>query len=480
LITMIVLFIQLLFLINISSALPVADIKQCSALAPGILQPSFLQPLLSGAVSQIDLDIPKLQRTGRLISKTVFEVPGMGGMLVKYYLRNEMETWYSSVKDKIKVAKESGLTKESLPEIEEMEEGVISNDIMEMSEMVFQRFNMSKEMVGEILEDMRINKPYIQAIEGIERVVDTVGDMLGKEEFWAQINETIICLYDAVADVNAELTDGLTRDQVQSYSDRFTRAMQRIFSSPNLGTTIKTVLTAGVEEVLNIDEEAIFEQIEAIMYKLRDRVVEIPFEKLIMMSQEMYRNTVEMMMIGQAPELEKLMDAVMDILMDDVLLEQWKLNMISVSQNGSEYVGTLLEGGLLSEICEEDQATCMKMGFNAFLEMIEDKAEDLESGDLDDKVEKIRQTVQGINMMSLQIMMLSEIALEKHVIWCMIEPMMINMAENIKLMMEQMMLMTLEDDEGPTDTINYVIDNDLEMMKLVLGGDCPNDFSPVA
>jgi len=404
----------------------------------------------------------------------------MGGMLVKYHLRNEMETWYSSVKDKIKVAKESGLTKESLPEIEEMEEGVISNDIMEMSEMVFQRFNMSQEMVGEILEDMRINKPYIQAIEGIERVVDTVGDMLGKEEFWAQINETIICLYDAAADVNAELTDGLTRDQVQSYSDRFTRAMQRIFSSPNLGTTIKTVLTAGVEEVLNIDEEAIFEQIEAIMYKLRDRVVEIPFEKLIMMSQEMYRNTVEMMMIGQAPELEKLMDAVMDILMDDVLLEQWKLNMISVSQNGSEYVGTLLEGGLLSEICEEDQATCMKMGFNAFLEMIEDKAEDLESGDLGDKVEKIRQTVQGINMMSLQIMMLSEIALEKHVIWCMIEPMMINMAENIKLMMEQMMLMTLEDDEGPTDTINYVIDTDLEMMKLVLGGDCPDDFSPVA
>merc|ERR1711970_674670 len=171
------------------------------------------------------------------------------------------------------------------------------------------------------------------------------------------------------------------------------------------------------------------------------------------------------MMIGQAPELERLMDAVMDILMDDVLLEQWKLNMISVSQNGSEYVGTLLEGGLLSEICEEDQGTCIKMGFNAFLEMIENKAEDLETGDVEEKVEKIRQTVQGINMMSFQIMMLSEIALEKHVIWC---------------MMEQMMLMTLEDDEGPTDTINYVIDNSLEMMKLVLGGDCPDDFSPIA
>jgi len=477
---MIVLLIPLLFLLNISSALPVADIKQCSSLAPGILQPAFLQPLLSGAVSQIDLDIPRLQRTGRLISKTVFEVPGMGGMLVKYYLRNEMATWYSMVKEKIKMAKESGMTKESLPEIEEMEEGVISNDILEMSEMVFDQFNKSQEMIGEILEDMRVNKPYIQAIEGIERVVDSVGGMLGEEEFWAQINETIICLYDAVADANEELADVLTRDQVKSYSERFTQAMQRIFSSPNLGETVKTVLTAGVEEVLNIDEEAVFEQIEAIMYKLRDRVVEIPFEKLIMMSQEMYRNTVEMMMIGQAPELEKLMDAVMDILMDDVLLEQWKLNMISVSQNGSEYVGTLLEGGLLSEICEEDQATCIKMGFNVFLEMIENKAEDLETGDVEEKVDKIRQTVQGINMMSFQIMMLSEIALEKHVIWCMIEPMMTSMAENIKLMMEQMMLMTLEDDEGPTDTINYVIDNSLEMMKLVLGGDCPDDFSPIA
>merc|ERR1711970_1354125 len=187
-----------------------------------------------------------------------------------------------------------------------------------------------------------------------------------------------------------------------------------------------------------------------------------------------------MMMTGQAPELENLMDTLVNMVMDDVFWEHWDSNMNSGATNGTENMIRMFAedeylSGMCGDISESNHLYCFtKLAAEMACSILEHAAEDLVEGDIEHEVEMIMEMIQGVEMMINEMLKVADMILEKHMIWCTIESVVTNMNEGMKTMMEQMM-MNLED-EGPTAMMNNMIDTKLEMVKMVFGGDCPDGF----
>merc|ERR1719341_2127293 len=341
------------------------------------------------------------------------------------------------------------MTEEDLPMITKMRDGEMKKEIMIMSKMFFKDFHEAQTMVNMVLNTMKKNNPYMDMVEGFAA---SIGKMFEDQEGWDQAHETIMCTYDVIADgEDLEMAEMLKmyfpREEVAAHSERLHKALHTIFKSPYLGEAARTAAKVLYKEIMEMDVDSMLHDIESILMKLRDRVTEIPFEKEMFLFEEMSRKTMDMMMIGQAPQLEMLVDSLVSMMMEDSFWETLDMQMMYAPEMMYESAKMMaVDSGMLSEGCEVDQnpfLCCFKTRAKTGLLMVEHLAADLVAEDLEHCVENLRRMMQGTKMM----------------------------------MENMMMIATEEDGASPLSTINYVMDNSLEMVQMAYGG-CPEGSMP--
>jgi len=260
-------------------------------------------------VPMMKMLIPGMEKI--VLSEMVVPVPGRGEMALKAAVQMEISNMYSMMKMEMEKMKEQGMTEEDLPMIKKMRDGTMKKELMRMSKMFFKDFHEAHTMVNMVLNIMKKDNPYMDMVEGY---ATEIGKMFEDQEGWDQSHETIMCSYDVIAEGDdLEMADMLKmyfpREEVEAHSERLHKALHSIFKSPYLGEAARTMAQVLYKEVMGMDVDTMLQHIESLLMKLRDRVTEIPFEKEMFMFDEMSRKTLDMMMIGKAPELEKLVDS---------------------------------------------------------------------------------------------------------------------------------------------------------------------------
>merc|ERR1719481_208972 len=152
---------------------------------------------------------------------------------------------------------------------------------------------------------------------------------------------------------------------------------------------------------MSMDDEEIFSKIEDIAKKIKERVTEIPFEDIMLLGQEMVRKTWDMLMIGEAPELEKLMDLLVYTTAEDSFWETLDIEVMNtlVMMNST---AIMMTNSMLSDGCEEASNTiicCFKTRAGQALDMIEHLAEDLDTGDIEHCEEMMKSLMGKMKMM---------------------------------------------------------------------------------
>jgi hypothetical protein len=490
---MFLLLIPLIPLLSSCSGSPVAVLQTCSSLAPEFVQPILQEAqFIANDLSDMDMEMEMLLPVMKLLvpgmdkfvlSEMVVPIPGMGEMTVKSVVQMEISKLYSMMKMEIEEMKEQGMTEEDLPMIKKMRDGEMKKEIMKMSKMFFKDFHEAHTMVNMVLNTMKKDNPYMDMVEGY---ATAIGKMFEDQEGWDQSQETIMCSYDVVADGDdLDMADMLQmyfpREEVAAHSERLHKALHTIFKSPYLGEAARTVAKVLLKEIMGMDVDSMLHDMESILMKLRDRVTEIPFEKEMFLFQEMTMKTLDMMMIGQAPELEKMVDSLVFMMMEDSFWETLDMEMMYAPEMMYEFAKMMaLDNGMLSEGCDVDQnpfLCCFKTRAKNGLLMVEHLAADVVAEDLEHCVENLRMMMEWNKMMVQNMMMMADMMLEKHMIGCMMDPMIVNGTEEMRMMMQEMMMTTEEDGASPITTLNYVMDNSLEMIQMAYGG-CPEGSMP--
>ena len=449
------------------------DIRNCSTISR----------LYHDQAQYLALNIELLTLDTFMLSNMSIDIPGMGQMIIKDAVQNAVSEFYSMIKEDILISLEQGMTADK--------EGGIKSEILESSKMFFKDYHELQDKANMAWESMKAGNLYDELAGSsiykdiIESYPDTIGYKLSDMKMWDLMHKTLMCVYDVITEGEHELAYlgrmTFPRVEVESYSRRLHLSMHKVFSSPQFADAARTLGKAVFEEVQNFDVDSLFIEVEEILLKLIDIIVEIPFEKIIFMVQEMCRNTLEMM-IGQSPEFEKFMDSAVGVLMEDFFWQAWDKNMVAGIQFVYDSAKMLvLENGLCGGCTDDTKpfACCIKAVTEKLLGMVEHGADDIDTGDVEHEAEYVRQAIQELMMMPKNMMMMAEMLLEEHMIWCMLEPMVMNMREEVRLTTLEMMWWIAVDGEEPLKTINYVIDNSMEIIEMALGG-CPGDSAITA
>ena len=268
---------------------------------------------MDGMRMDMDLDMANFS-----LSSMTIPIPGMEDMSVKTVLQEQLFHAYAQMKSMIEMKKEQGVTAEDLPMIREMEEGGIKDAIIKMFKHFLNDLNEAQSKAKMVQESLKERNPYVDKAESY---ANSIGKMFEEQKVWDESHEALMCMYDAIAD--GEMAEMLEmyfpREEVESHSKRLHTALHTILKSPYLGEAVRNIAQGLHEELMSMDVDAIFEKVESIATKLKDRAVEIPFEKIIFLAQEMWRKTWEMLMIGEAPELEKFVDSIVFMTFDETL-----------------------------------------------------------------------------------------------------------------------------------------------------------------
>ena len=481
---------------NEINLLPQTIIQSCSSLAPEILEPLIEEAkMFVKAVAEMEemenaalvMDM-KMDMDNFSLSAMTLPIPGMGDMTVRSAVQMQIFNLYAAMTESIKKAKEMGMTEDDLPVfvIDEKHEGGMENEISKMFKMFIQQLNEAKRMVEAVQTAIKKENPYIAMAEQYTAIV---GKMLGDQKGWDESHETVMCVYDVIADgEDLEMAEMLKmsfpREEVESFSKRLHTAMHTIFKSPSLGELVRKMAQCLHDEFISMDLDDIFQKVENIATKLKDRAMEIPFETIIYLAQDMVRKTWDKMMIGEAPELEKLVDMLVLMTAEDSFWEMLDTQVRNATEmmNNTTMMMTM---SMISEGCDEASnpfLCCFKSRANKVLEMIEQKAEDLDSGNLEHCEEMMKSAMEGIKMMLHIGYELKDIMLEKHAVGCMVDPYVESMMSEMKMMMPEMMSVMANEvdydyddyEEDILNTLNNMMDDGLKVTQLVYGG-CPEE-----
>merc|ERR1712106_788408 len=199
---------------------------------------------------------------------------------------------------------------------------------------------------------------------------------------------------------------------------------------------------------MKIDVDSMFMKVESILMKLRNIAVDLPFEKVIFEFEYMWRKTSGMMMIGQAPELEKMMDSLVMMLMDESFWQTLDAEITYAPEmmyNSAKMMA--IETEMLSDGCDVNPhpfLCCAKTRVWSLLEMVEHLSADIDSGDLEDCTK-----VMGM------MMQMADMVLEKHMIGRMIDMVVPNDTDEMKTKLQEAMA-GMTAGEVPVNTLNYV------------------------
>ena len=481
---------------NEINLLPQTIIQSCSSLAPEILEPLIEEAkMFVKAVAEMEemenaalvMDM-KMDMNNFSLSAMTLPIPGMGDMTVRSAVQMQIFNLYAAMTESIKKAKEMGMTEDDLPVIviDEKHEGGMEQEISKMFKMFIQQLNEAKRMAEAVQTAIKKENPYIAMAEQYTAIV---GKMLGDQKGWDESHETVMCVYDVIADgEDLEMAEMLKmsfpREEVESFSKRLHTAMHTIFKSPSLGELVRKMAQCLHDEFISMDLDDIFQKVENIATKLKDRAMEIPFETIIYLAQDMVRKTWDKMMIGEAPELEKLVDMLVLMTAEDSFWEMLDTQVRNATEmmNNTTMMMTM---SMISEDCDEASnpfLCCFKSRANKVLEMIEQKAEDLDSGNLEHCEEMMKSAMEGIKMMLHIGYELKDIMLEKNAIGCMVDPYVESMMSEMKMMMPEMMAVMANEvdydyedyEEDIMNTLNNMMDDGLKVTQLVYGG-CPEE-----
>merc|ERR1712002_504769 len=161
----------------------------------------------------------------------------------------------------------------------------------------------------------------------------------------------------------------------------------------------------------------------------------------------------------------------------------WEMLDIQV-RNATEMMNStamMMTMSMISEGCDEASnpfLCCFKSRANTVLEMIEQKAEDLDSGNLEHCEEMMKSAMEGIKMMLHICYELKDIMLEKHAIGCMVDPCVESMMSEMKMMMPEMMAVMANEvdydyddyEEDILNTLNNMMDDGLNITQMAYGG----------
>jgi len=411
------------------------------------------------------------------ISGMIMPEFGMGEMTVKSGVQMEVFKAYTEMKMLIEMHREQGMTEDDLPMIKKMREGKMKNEIMKMHKKFLNEFGKANSMAKMIQNTLKNSNPYANMAAGYATVL---GKMLEDQEGWDQAHDTVMCMYDAIADgddlaMAYMIKTYLPREEFEAYSMRLHSALHTVFKSPNLGEAARQVADILIKEMIKIDVDSMFMKVESILLKLRDIAIEMPFEKIIFEFEDMWRKTSGMMMIGQAPELEKMMDSLVMMLMDDSFWQQLDAEMMYAPEmiyNSAKMMA--IESEMLSDGCDVNPnpfLCCAKTRVWSLLEMVEHLSADIDSGDLEDCTEVMGMMMEEVEMMVPKMMQMAEMVLEKHMIGCMIDMMVPKDTDEMKMQLQEAMA-GVTAGAVPVNTLNYVMDNTMEIMQSSFGA-CP-------
>merc|ERR1712142_1459776 len=257
--------------------LPETILQTCSSLAPDLLQPLIneAQKLVADMAEMKDLENTamvmdmEMDLSNFSLSEMTVPIPGMGEMTVRSFVQMEAFNMYGKLKKSIENAQEDGVTVADLPVIKDMKEDKIKKDIMKMYEMFLKHLKeVQTKMVK--LQTSVSEKPYI---EMAEKYTNIVGKMLGEQKKWDDAHETVMCVYDIIADrEDPEMAEVLKinfpRDQVESFSKKLHTALHSIFKSPYLGEVVRKIAECVQQEFMSMDDKEIFSKIEDIGHNL--------------------------------------------------------------------------------------------------------------------------------------------------------------------------------------------------------------------
>merc|ERR1739838_808296 len=395
---------------------------------------------------------------------------GMGEMTVKSGVQMEVFKAYTGMKMLIEMHREQGMTEEDLPMIKKMRGGKMKNEIMKMYKKFLNEFWKANSMAKMMQNTLKNNNPFANMAAGYATVL---GKMLEDQEGWDQAHETVMCMYDAIADGD-DLAMGymiktyLPREEFEAYIMRLHTALHTVFKSPNLGEAARQVADVLIKEMMKIDVDSMFMKVESILLKIRDIAIEISFERVIFEFEDMWRKTSGMMMIGQAPELEKLIDTLVMMLMDDSFWQTLDAEMMYAPEMIYNLAKKMaIETEMLSDGCDVDPnpfLCCAKTRVWSFLEMVEHLSADIDSGDLEDCTKVMWMMMEDMKMMVPKMMQMADMVLE-------IDMIVPNDTNEMKLKLQEAMA-GMTAGEVPVNTLNYVMDNTMEIMQTSFGA-CP-------
>jgi len=483
-----------------SNLLPETILQTCSSLAPDVLQPLIneAQKLVKDMAEMKDLENTamvmdmEMDLSNFSLSEMTVPIPGMGEMTVRSFVQMEAFNMYGKLKKSIENAQEDGVKVADLPVIKDMKEDKIKKDIMKMYEMFLKHLKeVQTKMVK--LQTSVSEKPYI---EMAEKYTNIVGKMLGEQKKWDDAHETVMCVYDIIADgEDPEMAEVLKinfpRDQVESFSKKLHTALHSIFKSPYLGEVVRKIAECVQQEFMSMDDKEIFSKIEDIGKKVKERVTEIPFEDIILLGQEMVRKTWDMLMIGEAPELEKLMDLLVYTTAEDSFWETLDMEVMNTMEMMNSTT-MMMTNSMLSDGCEEASnpvICCFKTRAGQVLDMIEHLAEDLDTGDIDHCEEMMKSLMGRMKMMIQMAYNVLDLMFEKYALGCMVDPYIATLMNNVKTMMPNMiseMTNNIDYDRKDYDdvevediinTLEYALDDGMEILQLGYGA-CPEEAQP--
>merc|ERR1719427_1782467 len=420
------------------------------------------------------------------LSAMTLPIPGIGDMTVRSAVQMQIFNMYAAMKESIEKAKEKGMSEDDLPAVANMKDGEMKNEILKMFKMFIKQLGEAERMVEAVQNSIKKENPYI---EMAEKYTTIVGKMLSDEKGWNETHNTVMCVYDVIADgEDLEMAEMLKmtfpREEVENFSKRLHTAMHTIFKSPFLGELVRKMAQCVHDEFISIDVKDVFQKIEDIATKLKDRAIEIPFETIIFHAQNMVRKTWDMMMIGEAPELEKLVEMLVVMTAEDSFWEMLDIQVRNTTDMMNK-TATMMTMSMLSEGCDEASnpfLCCFKSRANTVLEMIEQWGEDLDSGDFEHCEKMMKSAMEGIKMMLHIAYEMKDLMLEKHAIGCMVDPYVESMMSEMKSMMPEMMAVMANgvdydyDDieEDIIKTLNNVMDDGLMITQMAYGG-CPEE-----
>jgi len=472
--------------------LPQTIIQSCSSLAPEILQPLIDEAkMFVKAVAEMEemenaalvMDM-EMDMNNFSLSAMTLPIPGMTDMTVRSAVQMQIFNMYAAMKESIEKAKELGMAEDDLPVIGNMKDGEMKNEIHKMFKRFIKQLSDAERMVEAVQNSVKRENPYI---EMAEKYTTIVGKMLSDEKAWDEAHHTVMCVYDVIADgEDLEMAEILKmffpREDVENFSKRLHTSLHTIFKSPFLGELVRKMAQCVHDEFISMDVSDVFQKIEDITTKLKDRAIEIPFEEINFLAQDMVRKTWDMMMIGEAPELEKLVDMLVIMTAKDSFWEMLDIQVRNTTDMMNNTV-MMMTMSMLSEGCDEASnpfLCCFKSRANTVLEMIEQWAEDLDSGNFEHCEKMMNSSMEGIKMMLHIGYEMKGLMLEKHGIGCMVDPYVESMMSEMKIMMPEMIaVMSSEVDydnveEDIIKTLNNVMDDGLMITQLAYGG-CPED-----